>query len=100
MNFSYKFKKLRSGNSYDLGTQQEMSVHEEEATREVETGTVAGNEENSIIFSPISVEKGIKSRLEPLKAQISALIEIMDRLIQSNSVKDTTTSSSRETRHQ
>ena len=48
MIFSYRFKTLRNGNSYDPRTQPEMSAHGEEATREVETGTVEGNEENSI----------------------------------------------------
>ena len=48
MSFSYKFKTLRSGNSYDSRTQPEMSAHEDEATREVESETIEGSEENSM----------------------------------------------------
>ena len=40
MSFSYNFRTLRIGNSYDSGTQPEMSGHEDEATGEVETGVV------------------------------------------------------------
>ena len=41
------------------------------------------------------VNEGIKVSLEPLHAQIVALIEMIDRLIQSNSAKETITASSR-----
>ena len=77
-----------------------MSVHEDETTREVETGIVQGSEENSTRFSPELVDERIKASLEPLHAQITALTEMMDRLIQSNSVREPTTASSRGTRHQ
>ena len=100
MSFSYRFKTLKNGNSYDLRTQPEMSVHEEEATGEVEAGTIESNEENSIRFSPDLVDERIKASFEPLHAQIFALTEMMDCLIQSNSAKDTTSASFRETRHQ
>ena len=73
-----------------------MSAHEE-ATGEVETGTIAGNEESSMRVSADLVDERIKANLEPLHAQISALTEMMDRLIPSNSAKDTSTASSRET---
>ena len=99
MSFSYNIKKLRTGNSYDSRTQPEISAHEDETT-EVERGTIEGSEENNMRFSPQLVDERIKASLEPLHEQISALTEMMDRLIQSNSVKDTTMVSSRETRHQ
>ena len=51
-------------------------------------------------FSLEFVDARIKANLEPLHAQISALCEMMDYLIQSSSAKDTTTASSRENRHQ
>ena len=89
MSFSYKFKTLRSGNPYNSRAQIEMSVHEEEVTEEVEADATEGNEENSTRFSPDLVEEKIKASLE-----------MMDRLIQSNSAKETTAASSRETRHQ
>ena len=93
---SYKFKTLRSGNSYDSRAQSEMSAHEDEATGELETGTIEGNEENSVRFSPELVDERLKASVEPLHAQISALTEMMDRLIQNNSAKETTTASSRD----
>ena len=52
MSFSYKFRTLRSGKSYDSGTQPEMSAREEEATGEVNTVIIEGNKESSIRFSP------------------------------------------------
>ena len=100
MSFSCKFKTLRSGNSYDSRTQPEMSVHEDENTAEAETGIIAGSQENSMGFFPELVDERIKASLEPLHAQFSALTELIDHLFQSNSAKETTTASSRGTRHQ
>ena len=66
MSFSYKFRTLRSGNSYDSRTRTELSALEDETTREVEAGEIEGNEENSMIFSPELVDEGTKASLEPL----------------------------------
>ena len=95
LNFSYKFRTLGSGNSCDSRTQPEMSANEDEATGEVETGIIESNQENSIRFSLYVVDERIKASLEPLHAQITALTEMVDHMIQSNSAKETTT-----TRHQ
>ena len=100
MGFSCQFKTLRSGNSYNLRIQSKVLTHGDENTGEMETGMIEGSEENSIRFSPELVVERIKASLEPLDAQISALAEMMDRLIQSNSAKESTTASSRGTRHQ
>ena len=100
MSFSYEFKTLRSGNSYDSRTQPETSTHGGENTGEAETGIIEGNEENSMRFSPELIDERTKASLEPLHAQITALTEMMDRLIQSNSAKETTTASSRGVPHQ
>ena len=51
-------------------------------------------------FSPELVYERIKASLEPIHAQITAPTEMMDRLIQSNSAKETTTVSFRGIRHQ
>ena len=51
-------------------------------------------------FSPELVDEKIKASLELLHAQITALTEMMDRLIQSNLAKEATTASSRGIRHQ
>ena len=100
MSFSYRFNTLRSGNSYDMRTQPKISTHGDENTREAETGIIEGSEENSIRFSPKLVGEKIKASLEPLHAQISVLTQMMDRLIQSNSTKESTTASSRGFEHQ
>ena len=100
MSFSCNLKTLRSGNSYDLRAQPGMTAHGDENAGEVETGIFEGSEENSIKFSPELVDERIKASLEPLHAQISALTEMMDRLIQSNSTAESTTASSRGPRHQ
>ena len=68
MSFSYKFKTLRSGNSYDSNAQLEMSAYEEEVTREVEADTTEDNEENIVRFSTDLLDKKIKASLEPLHA--------------------------------
>ena len=87
MSFSYKFRTLRSGNFYESGT-LEMSAHEEEVTGEVEADATEGDEENSVRFSPNLFDERIKASLEPLHAQISGLIEMKARLIQSYSARD------------
>ena len=77
-----------------------MSVHEGKVTKEVKTGIIEGNKENSVNFSPDLVDERIKAGIEPLHTQISTLTELMDRLIQINSARQTTKASSWETRHQ
>ena len=64
------------------------------------TGMIGGSEEKSIRFSPELVDERIKASLEPLNAQIFALTEMMDRLIQNNLAKEFTTASSRGFGHQ
>ena len=77
-----------------------MSAHEGEVIGEIEAGAAECNEENGIMFSPDLVDERIKTSLEPLHAQISALTEMMVRLIQSNSARETTSASTREARYQ
>ena len=77
-----------------------MSAHGDESTREAKTGIIEGSEKNSMRFSPEIVDEKIKASLEPLHAQITALTEMMDRLIQSNTAKESTTAFSRGIRHQ
>ena len=100
MSFSHKFKTLGSGNSYESRTQPEMSAYGDENTGEAETGIIEGSEENSMRFSPELLNEKINASLEPLYAQITALTEMMDRLIQSNSAMEATTVGSRRIRHQ
>ena len=77
-----------------------MSAHEEEVTGEVEADATESNEKNGEKISPYLVDEGSKASFEPLHAQISAFTEMMDRLIQSNSARETTTANTRETRYQ
>ena len=65
-------------------------------TEEVEVDVREGNEESGVNLSPDLVDERFKASLEPLHAQITALTELMDRLIQSNSAKEVTTISTRE----
>ena len=74
-----------------------MSAHGDENTGEAETGIIESSKEKIRGFSPEVVDERIKASLEPLHAQISALAEMMDRLIQSNSAKENTTASSQGT---
>ena len=100
MSISYKFKTLRSGNSHNSRTQPKMSTCRDENTGEAETGMIEVSEENSTRFSPELVDEKIKASLEPLHAQISALTQMMDSLIQSKSAKESTTASFRGFGHQ
>ena len=77
-----------------------MSAQEEEETGEVEVDAIGGNEERSLRFSPDLVDERIKGSLEPLHAQVSALTEMMDRMIPGNSARELTTASTREPRYQ
>ena len=95
MSFSCEFKTLRSENSYDLRTQPKMSTHGDGNTGEAETGITEDTEECNIRISPKLEDERIKASLEPLHAQISALTEIMDRIIQSNSTTESTTAITR-----
>ena len=90
MSFSYKFKTLRSGNFYVLIAQPKISTQGDGNTGEAETVIIEGSEENSIRFFPKWVDERIKGSLERLHAQISALTEMMDHLIQNNSTKKST----------
>ena len=63
-------------------------------------GIIENSEKNSMRFSPELVDEKIKASLEPLHAQITALTEIMDRLMQSNLAKKATPASSRGIHHQ
>ena len=72
-----------------------MSTHGDENAGEAQTGIIEGSEEKSIRFSSDVVNEKIKATLGPLYAQISALTEMMDRLFQSNSAKESKTASSR-----
>ena len=65
MSFSYKFKTLRSENSYNSRAHPEISAHEEEVTGEIEANATEGNEWNTIKFSPDFVDERIKASLEP-----------------------------------
>ena len=100
MSFSYKFKTLRSENLHNLRTQPKMSMRRDENTGEAETGMIEGSKENSTRFSPDLVDYRIKASLDPLHAQIFALTEMMDSLIQSKSTKESTTASFRGFGHQ
>ena len=94
MSFSSEFQTLSSGNSYHLRTQPKISTHGDENTGVAETGLPESSEEGHIRFSPELVDERIKASLEPLLAQVSALTEMMDRLIQSNLTTESTTASS------
>ena len=100
LSFSNKLKTLRIRDSYNSRRQPKTSSHEVKATRRVERGSIEVNEKISVSFSPDLVAERIKASRESLHALIFTVIDMMDRLIQSISSEETTTVSSRETRHQ
>ena len=72
-----------------------MSTHGDENTGVAETGITEGSEERHIRLSPELMDEKIKTSLEPVHVQISALTEMMDRLIQNNLTTESTTVSIR-----
>ena len=72
-----------------------MSTNGHGNTEEAETGVTEGSEESNIGFSPELVDERIKASLEPLHAQISALTEMMHRLIQGNLTTESTAATTR-----
>ena len=100
MSSSCESKTLRRGNLYDLRTQPKILRHGDENTGVAETGITEGSEEGHLRLSPELVDERIKASLEPLHAQISALTQMMDRIIQSNMTTESTTVSCRGPRFQ
>ena len=72
-----------------------MSTYGDENTGEAEVGITEGSEESNIGLPPELLDEKIEASLEPLDAQISALTEMMDRLIQNNLTTESTTASTR-----
>ena len=72
-----------------------MLTHGDENTRELEVGITEGSKESNSGLSPELVDERIKASLEPLHAQIYALTEMMDRIIQGNLTTESTTASTR-----
>ena len=95
MSFSHTKKTLKSGNTYDSHARSEMCAHEEKATVEAEIDANERNNGAGIGFSLDMIEEKVKANLQPLYAQISALTEMMNRLIQGNSARVFTTASTR-----
>ena len=58
-----------------------MSTHRDENMEAKESAVMEGSEESNIGLFPELIEERIKASLEPLYAQISALNEMVDRLI-------------------
>ena len=96
MRISRNYKMLRSGNTYDLHARPEVSAREEK-TAIAEINATERSDEFRTGFSPGMIEK-IKANLEALHAQIFALAQMMDCLIQGNSIREFTTASTIETR--
>ena len=96
MSVFHQFRTPGSRNSYASSAQLARSSLEEKATREVETDANEVNEENRVKLIPDLVDEGIEVSLEPIHAQISALTEMRDCLIHSNSARETATASTHE----
>ena len=100
MNFSHSCKTLGSGITYVFHARLKRFAHEEETAVKAEIDANEIFDRTSRGFSPDVIEERIKANLEPLHAQISALREMMDRLIQGKSAREFKTASTRELRLQ
>ena len=95
MSFSNKYKTLKSGNIYKLYVLPEVSADEKETTEATQVDATDTNDVTNLGFSTDLIEEKVKANLEPLQAPIPALTQMMDRIIQGNSVRDFTTASTR-----
>ena len=73
-----------------------MPTHEEPLTTASESNEAERSDETSMVFSPDLVQEMIKANLEPVHAQISALTQMMAKLIQGYSARDYPTASTGE----
>ena len=96
MSFSQTCTRLRRGNTSNLHARPEMSAHEEEIAVEAEIVANEKADRTSTGFSPDMIEEIIKANFESFHAQISALTEMMDRLIQGKSSREFTRASTNE----
>ena len=87
MSFSFERRTLRSGSSYNLKTCPRTSAHDEETNAASELHTAERIDEASTDLSPNPIEYRVKAILEPLHAQMSTLTQMMNKLIQDNSVR-------------
>ena len=81
VSFSYKFKTLRSGNSYDSRTRLEISAHEDEVTGEVEVYAREDNEQNGVRFSLDSDGERIKASRTSFALCLQARRKILKKLL-------------------
>ena len=100
MSFSHLSKTLETGKTYVFYARLEVFAHEEETAVEAEIHANKIIDGTSTGFSPDMIEERIKPNLEPFHAQISALTEVMDRLIQAKSARDFKTATTPELRLQ
>ena len=92
--------KLSSGNTYNSHARQQIPALEEDTTVETELYASEKTDKTIARYSPDMIDENIKTNVEPLNAQISALTEMMDRLFQGNSAREFTTPTTRELRLQ
>ena len=78
---------LRSGDYYNLKTRLKKFSHEEHQAEASEVHTAKRSDGSNTEFSPNLTEERIKANLEPLHAQIFALTQMMNKLIQDNSAR-------------
>ena len=95
MSFSTRMK-LSSGNTYNSHARQQIPALEEDTTVETELYASEKTDKTIARYSPDRIDEKIKTNLEPLYAQISALTEMMDRLFRGNSAREFTTATTRE----
>ena len=76
MSFSTTYKALRKGNTNVFWAHAEMATHKDESTEKKDKNE--RSDQTIIELSPDTIEERIKANLEPLQAQMSALIQMMD----------------------
>ena len=94
------FSQVKTGNTHNLHARPELPTHEEKPTVATETNVNVRENENSTGFSPVPwymIEEKIKANFELFPAQFSALVQMLERLIQGKSAREFTTASSRKT---
>ena len=100
MSFYLEHRTFRSGNLFNLKACARMSALKEQPMEVSETHTTKQCDEGNTEFSPNSIEEKRKANLETLHAQITLLMQSMNKLIQENSARINSTAGFRNHRFQ
>ena len=100
VSFCHENRTFKRGKRYDLKTRPDLCGQDEHSTTASELNAAKPNSQAGFAFSLDLIEETIRTKLEPLHAQNSALTQMMDNLIQCNLARAYPMASARDRRFQ